>query len=461
MLPLVLPAVAGITGWAFLLSPRVGYVNLLLRQTPFFDHLDTGPLNVYSMSWIIILTGLNLAALVYIFVLSALTEIPSDMKAAAAICGASPFQVARRVTLPLIRPAIVYGGGTAFLLALGQITAPLLLGPPENIHVITTQLFRVREHFPPDYALMGAWASPLVIAGLALILVQRWILRGRSRYAASGRKENVDGEGTAKAAIPPLAFGALALLLPLMALFHVALSPFWTGELSISNLSLNSFQAVLFENQRTIDAIKVSLLASGIATGLTVLLGFASALAVWGWKSAGKWSGRLVDLLVSLPLAMPAVIFGIGVLFVYTRPPLQIYGTSLVIVVVYVTLMIPHVTRIQTTGLFSLNPEIVDAAGVFGASPGAILVRVVLPLSRGAVVSAAALAFVLLSHEFAASLMVRSARTQVMGTVLYDLWTSGIYPEVAAMALIMVLVTAVGLVVALSLGGSRVVATYE
>ncbi len=62
--------------------------------------------------------------------------------------------------------------------------------------------------------------------------------------------------------------------------------------------------------------------------------------------------------------------------------------------------------------------------------------------------------FVLLTHEFAASLLVRSPTTQVMGTVLFDYYVNGSYPLVAAIALVMTVVTAVGVAVAIILGGS-------
>jgi iron(III) transport system permease protein len=61
--------------------------------------------------------------------------------------------------------------------------------------------------------------------------------------------------------------------------------------------------------------------------------------------------------------------------------------------------------------------------------------------------------FVLLTHEFTASVLIRTPRNQVMGTVLFDYWGNGGYPVVAAIALIMTGVTAVGVVMAMLLGG--------
>ena len=79
--------------------------------------------------------------------------------------------------------------------------------------------------------------------------------------------------------------------------------------------------------------------------------------------------------------------------------------------------------------------------------------QIVLPLMRGTLGGAAALMFVLLTHEFTASLLVRSSTMQTMGTALYDFWSNGFYPEVAAIALVMTGVTLVGVIVAFLIGG--------
>ena len=62
--------------------------------------------------------------------------------------------------------------------------------------------------------------------------------------------------------------------------------------------------------------------------------------------------------------------------------------------------------------------------------------------------------FVLLTHEFTASLLVRSSTMQTMGTALYDFWSNGFYPEVAAIALVMTAVTLVGVLIAVTIGGT-------
>ena len=118
--------------------------------------------------------------------------------------------------------------------------------------------------------------------------------------------------------------------------------------------------------------------------------------------------------------------------------------------------MLPFTTRMQLAGMVALGNTYVEAARVSGANSLRTNLQIILPLMRPTIGAASALMFVLLTHEFAASLLVRAPTIQVMGTVLFDFWTNGSYPLVAAIALVMSVVTAAGVAIAVVIGGSDV-----
>jgi iron(III) transport system permease protein len=153
-------------------------------------------------------------------------------------------------------------------------------------------------------------------------------------------------------------------------------------------------------------------------------------------------------------MAIPASLMGFGILFAYSSPPFSLYGTSAIIVVTYVTLMIGYSTRLQSATLLGMGTEFREASMTSGAGPLRTLLQIMFPMARKGMAAAAALTFVMLSHEFSASMMVRSVRTQVMGSMMYDIWSGGIYPEAAVMALVMVAVTVVGVIFATWIAGS-------
>lgn len=454
LLPLVVPAVAAVTGWIFLLSPRVGYLNMALRSLPGLDRLEEGPFDIYSVTGIIIITGMLLSSFVYVFVFTGLKNMGQELEAAAAACGASPTMRFFTITLPLLRPSIIFATGVVFLLGLGQFTAPLLLGRTAKIDVLTTEMFYLTERFPVDFGLGAALGFPILALGLMVVLFQKLALGEQRRFVVvSARSKYNVRETRWWAAVVIGLYLLVTTVLPLLALIYVSVSPFWTGSLVVPELTLRHWSSVL-GNRGLVDAIWTSVKTSVIGIAILIPLGFFMAFALLQSTRIAKPVRMAIDLFATLPIAVPASLMGFGLLFVYSQPPIQIYGTAAVLVVTYVTLMIGHSTRLQFTTLVATGQEFLEASKASGAGPIRSLFQVLLPMCRKGIAATAALTFVLLFHEFSASLMVRSARTQVIGSVMYDVWAGGIYSQVAVLALIMVVVTVIGVCIAGWLGGT-------
>jgi len=453
ILPIVVPAVASVIGWSFLLSPRPGYLNALLRNLPWWDHLDEGPVDVYTLPWIVIITGFGLTAFVYLFVSSGFANISSEMLESAQVSGSRGLGVFFRITLPLLRPVLVYGGGVALLLGLGQFTGPLLLGRNVGITVLTTQMYFSTSQSPIDYGAAAAIGSPLLLFGVLVVIVQKVILGDQTRFVTHGGKAFRADTKPSKFAIGAIVgYSFLATVLPVAALVIVALSKFWSADIDVAGFTLDNFRQI-FETSGITGAIRTSLVSSLGAVAIALPLGFfAATLLLKGRRYT--FMRPAVDFLVTMPLGIPAVVFGVGFLLTYTQEPFFLYGTRWVIILVYVTLMLPFTTRMQLAGMVALGNTYVEAARASGAGSVRTNLNIVLPLLRSTIGGAGALMFVLLTHEFAASLLVRAPTTQVMGTVLFDFYTNGSYPLVAAIALIMTVVTAAGVCLAVILGGS-------
>lgn len=452
VLPLVVPFVANVVGWVFLFSPGPGYLNTLLRQLPWWSDLDSGPVDVYSVFWIVVIVGLALSSFVYLFVYGALRNINYEYIEAAQTCG-SPLRVAFfRVTLPLLRPALLYSGAVVLLLALGQFDAPLLLGTNSGIKVISTRMYSSFAEAPIDLGAATAFGSPLLLAGIIIVVLQRLGLGNASRFVTHGGKGFQPGTRTSRSAVALIVgYAVVTVVLPLAALVLVALSRFESIELFTQNVTLDNIRAVL-TSPDTRGAIVTGVTLSAIAVAIVVPLGFVtSALLLWG-RGLG-WLRSVLDLLVTLPLGIPRVIFGIGFLLAYSYPPFVLYGSPSLLVIAYVTLMLPFATRMIMSSMTSLGTSYLEASRVSGAGLMRSMWKVVVPLLRPALGGAAALVFVLLSHEFSASILLRTPSTQVMGTILYDYWANGSYSTVAAMALVMTVVTGVGVALAMTLAG--------
>jgi iron(III) transport system permease protein len=454
ILPIILPPLAAVLGWSFLLSPHPGYLNQLLRRLPWWSGFQ-GPFDIYTIPWIIIITGLALASFVYLFVAAGLENINQELIEAGYVSGSSRPAVFFRIVLPLLRPALVYGTGVALLLGLGQFTAPLLLGQNAGVNVLTTDMYVQTEQIPPQYGLAAAIGSPLLVFGVLILFVNRILLGNHSRFVTHGGKGGFKpaARGSWSGAILVVLYGLFTTVLPIAALVIVSLGKFWSGTVDPSKFTLDTWRTVLHASGVQ-PAIWNSVELSVIAALITLPIAYISALFLRKQREH-RIAGPILDFVIAMPLSIPAVIFGVGFLLTYTHKPFVLYGTRWVIVLVYITLMIPFATRMLSSGLAALGDSYMEAARVSGAGLLRTHATILLPLLRPTIGGASALMFILLSHEFAASLLVRAPTVNVMGTILYDFYQNGGYPLVAAISLIMVGVTTAGVLVALALGGSE------
>ena len=455
VLPIVIPAVANVSGWAFLLSPRPGYLNALLRMLPWWSDLDSGPVEVYSLLWIVLITGFSLTAFIYLFVSTGLQNINAEIIEASRESGASALKTFFRITLPLLRPVMLYGGGVALLLGLGQFTAPLLLGTNTGVRVMTTDMYTAVTAAPTDFATAAAVGTPLLVFGMVLVMVQRLLLGDQARFVTHGGKAfRLAGKPSLLAALGIIVFAVVTTGLPMVSLLILSLSSYWSPRISISRMTLENFQQI-FRESGIVSAVTNSITISLMAVFISLLIGFIVACVLLRGQRVPILR-TLLDIIVAMPLGVPAVIFGAGFLFAYSRPPIILYGSWWVLVVVYVTLMLPFTTRMQLSGMLALGKSYLEASRVSGAGLIKTELLITLPLMRSTLGGAAALMFVLLTHEFTASVLVRSPHNQVMGTVLFDYWGNGSYPLVAAIAITMTLVTALGVLMAMLIGGRDV-----
>jgi iron(III) transport system permease protein len=455
ILPIVVPAIASVLGWSFLLSPHPGYLNALLRHFPWWAHQYEGPIDIYTLPWIVIITGLALTSFIYLFVSAGLENINAELIEAAQVCGSRPSGVFFRVTLPLLRPALIYGGGVALLLGLGQFTAPLILGSNQGIAVLTTDMYRATQQVPPQFDVAAALGSPLLVFGVVVLVLNRILLGDTRRFVTHGGKAFRSASRTSPlAALVIVLYGLVATVLPIIGLTIVGLSPFWSGEVHPSQFTLASFHTIFADGQ-IVGAIRTSVVTALIAVAITLPLGYLAA-SVLRNRQRFPVLRPVLDVVVALPLSIPAVIFGVGFLFAYTHEPLVLYGSRWVLILVYVTLMIPFAARMQLSGMVALGNTYAEASRVSGGGVLRTNLRIIAPLMRGTFAAAAALMFILLANEFAASLLVRAPTQNVMGTILYNYYGNGVYPQVACTALVMVGVTAAGVLLAMILGGSDV-----
>lgn len=438
LVPVLVPSVAVTIGWTFLASPEVGYLNTALRTLPFVGG-ETGPLDVYSLPWIAVLPGVYLAPFVFLFVFAALRSLPASYADAARVSGAGWVRTQRRVTLPLVKPALVFSAVIVVLLAVGQFVIPMLLGARPRIDVLTTEIYQQSRSQPVDYGVAGVLSLPLIVLGLALVSMGNRLVGPIDRYGVIGGRGSTATTGRRWPLIVVAGYSLLVTIPPIIALGLVAFSPYWSGSIDVGSFTTDNFSA-MWSNDLLRLAMRNTLLFTAIATAVSLVV--CTGLALLMRFTSSRVTRWLVDHLVAVPLTIPAAVFGLAVFMSYGIGPVNWYGSQWLFVVAWTILLLPHGVRIVTSGLHQVGDDLVDAARVCGASPGRIVRRVLLPLLRPQLAGAAMIMCLIMIQEFGAASFLSTPRTPVMATKLYDTFATGTYAEVAAYALVMAALSA-------------------
>ena len=451
ILPFALPPLIGALAWSNLLAPRTGLLNMLLRQVLNLP-TDSGPINLYSVWGIAFVMGLYYSPYVIQFAAAALKSMDSSLEEAARVFGANSLSTARRVTLPLILPAIVSSALLAFIFAAGQFTIPTLLGVPAGIYLYTTTIYQKMKLWPPNEPL--ATALGMVLVGLIAALT--WL---RRRMLARGSFTTVTGKGFRPAvvrlgalrwpaALFCLGYMGVAVVLPMLSLLYGSVLSYWRPTWRLEDFTLRNY-AVLLRQPLTWHALKNSLALS--VGGSTVAMALATVVAFLTVR-ARDGASRLLSYLSMLPAAVPGVVFGVGVLVAFIRPPLVLYGTIWILLVGYISHFLPVAVNAASSSLMQVHPELEESARLFGAGFLQTLWRVTVPLILPGILAGWVSLVIIFLRELAISVFVYSPGSEVLAVQLFELWNDGRVSVASALSVILAIITW-ALVVALRAAG--------
>ncbi len=446
VMPLYLTPLLTAMGWNWLASPKSGLVNLLLRAL-------FGPavkINVISPAGVVAVSALAMAPVPFLLISDALRGLDPSLLEAARVHGATPCRVFLRVQTPLLLPACLASALLVCVQAVGMFSVPAVLGLPAGFNVATTEIFQLLENYPPRVADATAWGVLLLAVSLLLTLAQSVVLGRRSFVTITGKgfrpSSRVPGGRLLRAAFA-WTYISLAAVLPLLALLWAADSVFIPANFRLTRFTSRHFSFVLFDYPKTWLAAGNSVLLGALTASFVCCVGLAVSWIVLRGRSPGRGA---LDQLSMLPLSMPAMVFALGLLWVYVRVPLPIYGTLAVLLIAYATHYLPFGVRTSNAALRQLHPELEEAARISGASWLSAMRRVTLPLVQPAMLAAWILLFVMAMQEVSSSILLYTSHSIVLSVAIFDLWENGNPNDVAALGFIQLAVSFV--IVTLVLG---------
>ena len=436
LVPLIIPGILNTVAWSLLLSPQRGPVNVALRglHLPIF--------NVFSLTGMVFVQSMHVIPVAYLMGTAAFTSMDSSLEEAALASGSPPLHTFRTITLRMARPAILSAALLMFIQTISTFEVPQLIGVPGRRFVFVSRIYSALQDFPPDYGTVGVLGIfVLVVAALGLVLAQR-LGHGSAVQTITGKGFRARPQDLGRWRWLGLAcvtlFFVVAVALPIAMLVWSSLLPGYEqpSMQALRSLTFSNYHQILTRPGLT-RSVKNSLITA-VVSGLAVTA--LSAVVAYITVKTKIAARALLDGLATVPIAVPSVVMGVGVLYWYLAAPLPVhlYGTLAILIVAFVTITLPYGMRYLAPGMSQIKDELEEAATASGASWTQSFWRVFVPLLVPSLLAAFVYTMIVAFREISAAIFLYSDSTEVVAVQVYDLYSNGSYPVVAALGVAMV-----------------------
>ena len=439
VIPLIIPGILFTVAWILLGSPKIGLVNLVLQKL--FD-TDAVFVNVYSLSGMIWVDGLHYSPVAFLLMTAAFRAMDPALEESAVMSGASVPQVAARVTLPLVWPAVFATILILFVRAIESFEVPALLGLPVGIQVFTSAIYQAVHRYPSQIGLASALAVTLLLITTVGVYFQSRLSSQGSKYATMTgkgfRPRTIDlGRWRYLTTAIFLAYFLAIVVLPFAVLVWSSLQKFYSvpSMEALSRLTLDPYRTILSYPNLTRSVWNSLLLALGSAT----IIMFVTSVICWivvKTKLPGRW---LLDSIASLPMVFPGLVLGLAIMILYLYLPIGVYGTIWILLIAYVTRFMPYGLRYNTTSMLQIHKELEESAAMSGASWATTFGRIILPLLKPGLLAGWIYVVIVSIRELSSSILLYSPGTEVVSILIWELWENGQYVELSALGVLFIL----------------------
>lgn len=438
LIPFIIPGILSTISWILLLSPRIGLINLVVKGAL---GLESSPFNIYSMGGMIWAEAIHLYPLVFLLMSAAFRNMDTSLEEAALSAGSSMFTTFRRITLPLMRPAMFGVMLIMFIRGIEAFEVPALIGVPARISVFTTKIFLAIHQFPSDFGLAGSYGVTLLAISVVGVLVYQKMTRRVERYATvtgKGYRPRVIDLGAWKYVVcaSALFIFFLAVVLPIFILLWSSFIPYYgiPSRALLAKLTLDNYKYIL-DYPLAWTALKNSFYLSVGSATLVMLL---TSVIAWITVKSNIRGRGILDNMAFIPIAMPGIVLGVSLIWVYLTLPIPIYGTIWVLLLAYITRFMPYGMRAASASMIQINKELEEASLASGGSWSQTFRKIILPLLMPGFVAGWIYISIIALRELSTSILLYSYDSTVLSIMAFDLWEGGQYTYVCALGVMMV-----------------------
>jgi len=453
IIPMMIPHILFAVSWVLLLNPSNGMLNLLLRQT---FGLEESPFNIYTLRGMILVEGLLDLPIAYLVIAPAMSSFDVSLEESSKVCGASNLRTLGRVTLPVLRPAILAAVSLVVVRSLASFAVPSVIGMPGRIYVLATHIYRIiATGFATDYGMAAAVSMSALAASLTLIYLYRHLTRESEKYVTISSRGYRPTVIDLKKAKYPL-FGIVTLIsfvlivLPVLVLFYTSLVPYSMvpSAKAFAMMSWKNWAAVLKDPLSLLSVKNSLILGIGGATLGIILSLFVSYVIVRVRTTA---SGVL-ESLSFLSFSFPGIVVGIGFMWFFVLTPL--YATIWALLIGYIATYLPYGIRPLTSAFVQIHSNLEESSRVCGGGPLYTMRRIVIPLLIPGIVSGWILMATMFVRELSLSVVLSRPGTEVLAVQILRFSEDGLWGKLSALGILMIFISST-LVVVASMAGAK------
>jgi len=432
VIPYIMPA------WTLGLAWLNFFRNSLVGGVPGLFTVLTGITTpnwfAYGFFPISVVQGLHYAPFAYILIGGILKNMDANLEEAAQLLHATRWQILQRITLPMVKPAILSTFLLAFSSSMSAFAVPAFLGMPVRYQVLTTQMYRTLQGLNPGYGYLMALI--LILIGVSIMLINQKVLDNRKAYTTiTGKSSNV-ALFNLRGLKTPLSY---CLVVALLCVTIVPLLTFAIESFIVEpgNYSLSNFSTVFWTGEGAVDiangepgilrnrsvynglynSVILSLVCAFFAGTIGILAGYAIA------RKKGTWLSEAVNHLTFFPYLLPSMAMGAIYLSVFAVPhgPIPaLYGTFAVLALIGTVKYLPFATKSGINAMLQLGGQIEEAALIMGVGWWKRMTRIIIPIQKTSFLSGYLLPYISCMRELSLFILLISPSTAVLTTMLFQ-----------------------------------------
>ena len=397
--------------------------------------------SVYGFWGITIVQTLTFFPVCYMMLKGLLKNIDPSLEEAARDMGASRFRVFADVTWPLILPGLGNAFLVTFIESIADFANPMIIGGSYDT-LATTIYLQITGAYDKEGA--AAMAVVLLSITLAMYLVQKYVLEAKTAATLTGKASRARMLIEDRSVTVPLTVAcsliALFVIMMYVCVPFGALFNTWGYDFSLTT----KWFVRVFEKYKGFKAFRDSFLLSLASAPITALLSMIISYLVVKRKFKAK---GFIEFVSMLAMAVPGTVLGIGYIRGFVNGVFGtgflkgIYGSAVILIIVFVVRSLPTGTRSGISALRQIDKSIEESAYDMGADSFKVFMTVTLPLIKDSFLSGLVTAFVRSITAISAIILLVTPQFLLITVQINEFAEKGSYGIACAFATILIAIT--------------------